>query len=79
MTDAEFEAIVARLDLNHVEEGEVQSVKKMTDEALVVAYNQIRRDLNGLRELRQPSTVQGRDLQSRRSALIVEMRERGLS
>jgi hypothetical protein len=76
MTDpfAELEAMVEDLDIA----GHLREVKELDNAALVHRYGHTKEKLKALGELVEARTDEGRDLHSEHTAILDELRERGL-
>lgn len=55
-----------------------ESVRTLTDPKLILELKRVRDRLLGRGEMLNPTTADGRELHSRRAALLIEMRRRGL-
>jgi hypothetical protein len=71
---AELEAMVDDLDVA----SHLRHAKTLTNARLVSRYSQVKEELKALGELVEARSEKGRDLHSEHTAILDELRERGL-
>jgi hypothetical protein len=76
----EGDDLLARLEaeMGDVDISDVEDVTKLEGGALLRQFALVERQLRDIGEMMQPHTDDGRELHSRRSAYLIEMRRRGM-